>query len=65
MLLDQWANWQSSERKHQLCHRSISDIHGGFAIDAYAKEVNTNESGAAENKSYRKRERTCEDANRK
>lgn len=34
-------------------------------MDAYAKEVNTNEAGATEKKSYRKRERRCEDANEK
>lgn len=34
-------------------------------MDAYAKEVNTNEAFARERKSYRKREGRCEDASEK
>lgn len=64
MLPDQWANLAHSERKLQLCHRSISDIHGGFTIDAYAKEANTKEVGIIKLRE-RERERRCQGANQK
>lgn len=54
-----------AQRGSVNCVIEVSHIHGGFAVDAYAKEVNTNEAGATEKKSYRKRERMCEDANEK